>query len=1289
MGNIKAGCVVVTEFCRQGDERFTGYINYIDRDEAIRNETTAEYNLYQNYMGNPEKTTGLFTDDKDNLTSKEKKDLKLVFKEAQKNGSLMWQTVISFDNRWLANNGLYNLETGVLDERRLKAATRKSVNKMLHNEGMDNAVWSAAFHYNTGNIHVHIATVEPVPMREQKSYIQYDEVIKDGKKIKFAIRDENGEPVRKMEYKGRFKQSSIDFCKSEMVNEILNEKENNLKINNIIRESIVKQKQSFAKDEKLRKSFEALHSRMPKCNKNMWKYNNQIMAKLRPEIDRLSDLYIREYHSDDFETLKNRLKDQEIAYKEAYGNSGRSYSEGKIKDLHERLGNAILKEIREYDKKLKEIENKNLNIEEIIEGVMYDPLLEIEDESVSSPYYFPREEEEKEIKDTYDVLQTDEEKELEFTSDLLVEDESGVTYDPLDKSDDISNYIDSQLIETEGLEPELYLQPQLEPEDIFCEWNETYKEAKRFIYNKKPKYEKARESLEDEHYAGNVLATYELGDMYKYGRGCEINNGAAQQYYKASLENFIYLYNHGQKKQDNQSSKEKQYGRYKTNFNNDEREEWLKSYFAYRVGKQYYYAQGTEQDYQKTEQWMKLSGNNYAKYVLGKMAYYGQGEEKNYKKAFDYFYELSIGDKKDFNAYACYKAAYMLENKEIDRDIDYNKLYEKALNEFLSMKEDDNLDYRIGMMYLKGKGTKVDKKKAESYLTKSAEAGNVYAKYQLAEIYLERGKKEEIDKAVEYLNEAATKGDNTMAMYSLGKVYSSDMKEYRDIDKAIYWYGKAEEKGNEFASYKLGKIYVQQKKYDEAIKHFMKSNNKHTYYALGKIHLDQVTDEGKYYDINVAIKYFERTMEEGGDYAAYKLGNIYESNEHGVKNIDKAIYWYKKAEENDNQFASYRLGKIYILQGENKKAIKQFEKCIDNQHAKYILGKMAYNGEGQEKNYEKAFSYFYELSTMGSETFNAYACYRTAHMLEHKEVDKNIDYNELYQNALEGFLNMEQDDSVEYRIGMMYLKGKGTDIDKEKAEDYLTKSAQAGNLFAKYHLAEIYLERGEKEEVEKAVEYLNDAATEGDNVMAMYSLGKVYSSDMEEYRDIDKAIYWYGKAEEKGNEFASYKLGKIYVQKKKYDEAVKHFMKSDNKYSYYELGKICLDRVIDEGRYYDVNKAINYFEKSEPEGETYADYKLGNIYESDEHGVKDIDKAVYWYEKAEEKGNQFASYRLGKLYMSLGKNEKAIKHFDKCVDNEYASYFSGSLYMEQGDYKKAIAHFENSKENSFSLYKLG
>ena len=79
---------------------------------------------------------------------------------AQDNGSLMWQTVISFDNRWLAEHGIYDAKNNVLDERKLKEIARGGVNRMLEKEHLESAIWSAAIHYNTDNVHVHIATVE-------------------------------------------------------------------------------------------------------------------------------------------------------------------------------------------------------------------------------------------------------------------------------------------------------------------------------------------------------------------------------------------------------------------------------------------------------------------------------------------------------------------------------------------------------------------------------------------------------------------------------------------------------------------------------------------------------------------------------------------------------------------------------------------------------------------------------------------------------------------------------------------------------------------------------------------------------------------------------------------------------------------------------------------------------------------------------------------------------------------------------------------------------------------------
>lgn len=53
----------------------------------------------------------------------------------------------------------------------------------VKNESLENATWSAAIHYNTDNIHVHVATVEPAPCRQKKMYQVYDEKIVNGREI--------------------------------------------------------------------------------------------------------------------------------------------------------------------------------------------------------------------------------------------------------------------------------------------------------------------------------------------------------------------------------------------------------------------------------------------------------------------------------------------------------------------------------------------------------------------------------------------------------------------------------------------------------------------------------------------------------------------------------------------------------------------------------------------------------------------------------------------------------------------------------------------------------------------------------------------------------------------------------------------------------------------------------------------------------------------------------------------------------------------------------------------------
>lgn len=372
MSDMSSGIVVVTEFCSADDGAFSSYIDYMDRDEATRKKYMHEYSLfegYMDYMGDTEKTSSLFTKSIDSLSSDQVGNMKALFKTAQSNGSNMWQTVISFDNDFLELMGVYDKEHGLLDEKRLRAIARKSIGQMLDNENLNNAVWTAAFHYNTDNIHVHVATVEPNPQRESKLYIQYEKEKVDGK-MKYKLRkneitgknekipllDKNGKPIRRREYRGKFKQSSIEICKSELRKELDIDKSVSREINDIIRGRIVGSKKTMEliNDKEFRDGFVDLYDSLPKSvSRNLWNYKNPIMQPYKAQIDDLSTRYIAKYHSEDFARLESQLERQERVYKMAYGGAN-DYKNKKLEDLYYRLGNAILQEIKAYDKNIRE-----------------------------------------------------------------------------------------------------------------------------------------------------------------------------------------------------------------------------------------------------------------------------------------------------------------------------------------------------------------------------------------------------------------------------------------------------------------------------------------------------------------------------------------------------------------------------------------------------------------------------------------------------------------------------------------------------------------------------------------------------------------------------------------------------------------------------------------------------------------------------------------------------------------------------------------------------------------------
>lgn len=226
-------------FMLQYTEANSAYVDYTNRDEAVQMdndldlethrqsikgmtesqlqkiqtevpETTLNFQEYIDYMNRSYATekqtddlTAIFTQDANYLQREKVTELKQKLEQAHENGSLLWQGVISFDNEFLAAQGLYDRATGRVDQQAIKTVMRDVIPKMIAKEGLsESAFWWGNIHLNTDNIHVHFGLSEIESKREKFFY----------------------QPRHRMEYRGNFSQKTIQKCKSDVFHGLINDK---------------------------------------------------------------------------------------------------------------------------------------------------------------------------------------------------------------------------------------------------------------------------------------------------------------------------------------------------------------------------------------------------------------------------------------------------------------------------------------------------------------------------------------------------------------------------------------------------------------------------------------------------------------------------------------------------------------------------------------------------------------------------------------------------------------------------------------------------------------------------------------------------------------------------------------------------------------------------------------------------------------------------------------------------------------------------------------------------------
>lgn len=1278
--SITAGCIVKTDFVTAGSKLFTGYIDYIDRETAVRNENISRYSLYTNYMDNPEKTTELFTSDSDRLSNTEKQQLKALYEKAQWNGSPMWQTVISFDNLWLEKNGMYNSEEGFLDVKSLHEYTRKAVNALLKKEGLDTAVWSAAIHYNTDNLHIHIATVEPTPTRPlvtvknvqfSAQWIREKHIIQDEKvplnktvaahrssnygyrsicnRLKSTLEQEgyntrflgdyisinangtidlsfNGKNdylpyhstliYEQPEYKGKFKQTSINACRSTMVNSIIDNKKTRDRINEVIRNQFAASiRDDFLFENRdIIRQYLKVYDQLPP-NKSDWQYgNNKYIARLRPEIDQITKMYLERYKADDFYKLKELIEQNDSLYREAYGkNSESNYSKNRYNDLFKKCGNAILTSMRNMAfRDLEEYCSESYIAAEVNEAAVtneridFDGIINNSSSSEKKTYN----------KSKYRTAEFKEARELIH---------AGIE----EKMNDMDN--------------------------LFADYL----------------FALAVNKLNSEADSGNDLAAFELGKYYAQGTLGKIDNTLAQAYYQRAFQGFTtelesdewlqhFIARDNFKKTMNNSLLKEKYERQLKQFDRQiESDYWLEGYLSYRVGRMYLDGTGVEKDIEKGIEYLKQSDSPFADYTLGSLYYRGEAVEQDFRLAYDYFNKAcSIEGQKPI-PFALYNMAEMTENNLIDEP-EYNAddLYRLAFEGFVSADNsdpNDMIEYRIAKMLLDGKGTEPNQDEAEQYLQLSSLKGNTFAQTRLASLYLESGDAENTGLAMRLL-ETAANNDNDNAMYQYAKLLLDSTSADYDQEKGMQYLRMAVDKNNPFAQFKMGKIlldetlpYYNVKEGIQLLEKSAEQNNQFAQYSLGSLYLrgEQIEQ-----DINLAIQYLSDSAEQGNPYALYTLGKVYLEN-NSMQDIEKAIHYFTDAAEQKNPFAAYTLGKIYS-----------------------------------------------DDSLVESDEETSYKWYSVAY---------------------EGFLEIAKDegsepnDAILYNLGFMSYKGLGMEADIHTAVKYLTESADFENVFAQYQLGKIYLEDNEVHDIDNAVLYLSKAAEQG-NPFAAYTLGKIFSDEQMTIKDEIQADKWFRQAyegfleieKENGTDTDGtvlYNLGTMNLEglgtERNFEKALDYLLKAahqNNEYAQYTLGKMYLNG---EGVKQNIEYSALWLKASADQGNQFAQYQLGCIYYREEYGMKDIYKSISYLEQSAEQGNPFAQYRLGIIYL---KGDDAEQNFSLAYDylyqaaeqdNQFAQYQLGMIFLKGEftniDYDKAISYLKQSakQNNQFAQYQLG
>ena len=579
-----------------------------------------------------------------------------------------------------------------------------------------------------------------------------------------------------------------------------------------------------------------------------------------------------------------------------------------------------------------------------------------------------------------------------------------------------------------------------------------------------------------------------------------------------------------------------------------------------------------------------------------------------------------------------------------DRDINTATMwYGIAADQF----KDSYANYMLGQIYYNGTDDIAIDKDLGAYYSSVA--------YSLFKNEIENydffSKLEAGSTDIDYIEDVSA--DDAYKEYLIGRLYLKGHGIEQDYSKAYYSFSLSAENGYAHANYYIGNMF---------------------YYGLG---FEQNYKE--------SLEYYEKAAAQNDYYAEYKLGRMYLKGEGVALNLEAAEQHFIKASEKVIM-ANYDLAKLYETHSEifNKsddyiyslyktalEGLIEQEKDMHDSFTEIRIGNMYLNGQGTGVNVDKAI----EWLSKSAEQDNPDALYQLGYIFSSEKYpvfdeDKSF---ECYSKALDGYIKSEEENAnatAEYRIGRMFVKGIGTEVDIPQGVIWLEKAALNNNSEAAYQLYKLYSEGiGIESNAERAMNFL-EISSYLDNPFAQYTLGNLKIQE----NNITEGVKWLEKSAHSDISYANYRLGSIY---------------SSDEYGLYN------ETVARE--YY--AKALNLFITAYSEQpDALSSYQIGQMYLNGQGTEVNVYKAIEWLSKSAEQDNPDAYYQLGYVYKypQYGFNNEKLsaQSFNSAYDlylkqfqiepNANIAYKLGSIYhyglgVEQ-NIEKAIEWYKQSAE---------